>query len=322
VRWALPTAVAALLLLAPATGQASVTVGSKVDPGPADIQFACGLSGCTNVQTTHSSPPAAAPSGGVVVSWRARGIGQWKLSIVRKVGFQYMGVANSAYEQLTSGVLNSFATRLPIEAGDLTGASSVSPTAKLGQASSAPLGASGALFEPPLADGITASSVDGGPIEQRLDAQVEPDADHDGYGDESQDQCPADATTQGACPQPPKAATASIAGKVKAKAGKKGKVTVDTGVLAACPAGGAACTGTGSITAQSKVAKTVTFGKKTFTVAAGQSQRVKLTLNKKGSKKLKEAGKLKVKIAVTVTGPDGKPVSSARNAKLKLTKKR
>jgi hypothetical protein len=33
-----------------------------------------------------------------------------------------------------------------------------------------------------------------------LSATLEPDADHDGFGDETQDQCPTNASTQGACP--------------------------------------------------------------------------------------------------------------------------
>jgi RTX calcium-binding nonapeptide repeat (4 copies) len=33
-------------------------------------------------------------------------------------------------------------------------------------------------------------------------ANVEPDSDHDGFGDETQDQCPTNATTQGPCPAP------------------------------------------------------------------------------------------------------------------------
>ena len=33
-----------------------------------------------------------------------------------------------------------------------------------------------------------------------VSASVEPDADRDGFGDETQDGCPTDASTQGACP--------------------------------------------------------------------------------------------------------------------------
>ncbi len=35
-----------------------------------------------------------------------------------------------------------------------------------------------------------------------VEAKLEPDADHDNFGDESQDLCPTDATTQGPCPRP------------------------------------------------------------------------------------------------------------------------
>jgi hypothetical protein len=37
-------------------------------------------------------------------------------------------------------------------------------------------------------------------IEPLVAATVELDSDHDGFGDETQDQCPTDATTQGSCP--------------------------------------------------------------------------------------------------------------------------
>jgi hypothetical protein len=36
-----------------------------------------------------------------------------------------------------------------------------------------------------------------------LNADIEPDADADGFGDETQDLCPTDASTQGACPVAP-----------------------------------------------------------------------------------------------------------------------
>jgi hypothetical protein len=49
-------------------------------------------------------------------------------------------------------------------------------------------------------------------------ADVEPDADRDGFGDETQDQCPSEAATQGACVKP-----AGTAKKCKKKKRKKGK---------------------------------------------------------------------------------------------------
>ena len=40
----------------------------------------------------------------------------------------------------------------------------------------------------------------GGGYEVTIQYTIEPDADHDGYGDETQDLCPTDATTHGPCP--------------------------------------------------------------------------------------------------------------------------
>jgi hypothetical protein len=46
---------------------------------------------------------------------------------------------------------------------------------------------------------------------------LEPDADHDGFGDETQDQCPTNATTQGPCPTvaPPAGPTGQRAAAIK-----------------------------------------------------------------------------------------------------------
>jgi hypothetical protein len=42
-----------------------------------------------------------------------------------------------------------------------------------------------------------------GGVEFLVNADVEPDADRDGFGDETQDQCPTNASTQGSCPPAP-----------------------------------------------------------------------------------------------------------------------
>ena len=65
-------------------------------------------------------------------------------------------------------------------------------------------------------------------LQQRVpvEAKLEADEDHDGFGDETQDQCPTDATTQGPCPVPPvppvpPAPDTSITKGPKAKSRKK-----------------------------------------------------------------------------------------------------
>ena len=54
-------------------------------------------------------------------------------------------------------------------------------------------------FAPPLVDGQAPRASSGVTEELLVSATVEPDADRDGFGDETQDRCPTDASLQGAC---------------------------------------------------------------------------------------------------------------------------
>jgi hypothetical protein len=55
------------------------------------------------------------------------------------------------------------------------------------------------LYAPPLVDGQGGRDSTTVTEELLVQADIEPDADHDGFGDETQDQCPTQATTQGPC---------------------------------------------------------------------------------------------------------------------------
>jgi hypothetical protein len=55
------------------------------------------------------------------------------------------------------------------------------------------------LFAPLLVGGQGARGSNFAVGELLVSADIEPDADHDGFGDETQDQCPTQATTQGPC---------------------------------------------------------------------------------------------------------------------------
>src|SRR5262249_10925198 len=61
------------------------------------------------------------------------------------------------------------------------------------------------VFAPPLVAGSGARGSTEPTGELLLAAKVEPDADNDGFGDETQDQCPTQATTQGPCDTTPPA---------------------------------------------------------------------------------------------------------------------
>jgi hypothetical protein len=116
-------------------------------------------------------------------------------------------------------------------------------------------------------------------------------------------------------------ATTSVTGKPKAKKGPDGTIVVHTGIEASCPDGGADCTGTGSIDRRKKSKVPKHLGRSGFTVPAGQTQEVTVTLKKKAKKALKRKKKLKVTAAATVTGPDGTPASEETVGKIKRPKK-
>ena len=60
------------------------------------------------------------------------------------------------------------------------------------------------LFGGDLADGDSdVFTLDTGGFRVNIFAVLESDADHDGFGDETQDQCPTNASTQGPCPVAP-----------------------------------------------------------------------------------------------------------------------
>ena len=127
----------------------------------------------------------------------------------------------------------------------------------------------------------------------------------------------------GAC-DPAKKAGAAVNGKVKVTQGPNGLFVVLTGIDASCPDGGGACTGTAVIkkgappkraASASKLPKRL--GKKALSVAAGQTQTVRVKLTRKASEALLDRGKLRVKISVNLSAPNGTPAIASRTAKLK-----
>jgi hypothetical protein len=146
-------------------------------------------------QTEEGVNDYEVPSAGVITSWssyKGTKAQQLKLKVGRVVAKNdYSVVGESALETLTTEGTNTFRTRITVAAGDLIGL--YSATGNTGtvfenagfdyeifrqlNTDIAP-GASDSLEGPFLFDAINVA------------AYVEPDADADGFGDESQDRCP------------------------------------------------------------------------------------------------------------------------------------
>ncbi len=180
----------------------------------------CGAGGCMRIQKTLGGVSTAAPSDGVVVRWRVLDgdMGTYRARVVAPnpaasggAFHGYTVLHSSAAESVTAPAqplfskISTFQTRLPIPAGAFVGLSVPSFSNQGFQASGG-----AAVYDEPNdgGDGITVSGIShNGTI--LYDADIEPDADHDGYGDISQDECPSDASTQGPCQSPAAAPAAA-----------------------------------------------------------------------------------------------------------------
>jgi hypothetical protein len=143
-----------------------------------------------------------APSDGVIVRWRARMVGSAQLVVARytadDTAFR-VAISDPASGSTTASPMEA-ATRLPIKAGDRIGIALPGPTQILFR--DPHTGADTDFWsEAPNNFDTTpkaAGSADG-QLTLLFNADLEADADGDGFGDESQDGCPTDPARQGAC---------------------------------------------------------------------------------------------------------------------------
>ena len=177
-----------------------------------------------------------------------------------------------------------------------------------------------------------------------FNAVLEPDADHDGYGDESQDCSPADPTSQAGCtPPPPSFLPNPPAGGVSCPApcvgvGSTAGTYIIFGTLpttpyrsgyvvpVACPPGSSVnCTGTVDITlnggrarvalaAAAKASKRRLLGSAKFSVKPGKSAKIKVRITKAGRKLLGKRRRHSITVTLRPTG--GKAISVRRTVTL------
>jgi len=194
-------AVAVMLVLVPAAPAGAATqIGQTFSPPPAF----CGPGGTTNLQSGSPGSTHVAPTDGVITTWSVQtpiGPPSLKLKLARPLSAtDFTIVGQSTVETPVASTLNSFATRLPAHAGDVIGFAQVGPGGCLTQS-----GFPGYIWSNTGSDvppGTTASFAAFANNKLDISASLEPDVDGDGFGDETQDQCPTDDTAQGACPVP------------------------------------------------------------------------------------------------------------------------
>jgi len=126
-----------------------------------------------------------------------------KLKILRATGTpSQLQVIGESPQEPISGGLNTFSTRIPVHTGDFIG--TTGQIEGENEAVYCNTGNSGDRLgviggDPPLNSTATIET-EVAEVQVPITVSVEPDADNDGYGDESQDGCPQGAAFQTACP--------------------------------------------------------------------------------------------------------------------------
>jgi hypothetical protein len=303
-----------LALVFPAIAPAAQTIGQTGAP-----DFPC--SNRAFVQRDLTSGPSYSPSSyGVITAWSAQAndnAGQTlQLAVFRQDSgvLQYTILRRDSVRTLANlNGLNTYTgLRLPIDAGQLIGV--YQPPGSTADCEFNPGGGNNVAFSP-LGDppDNVPTDYDGLDSGWRVNAQavVEPDADRDVFGDETQDRCVGTAGPFSGCP------SEVTLGKPK---GKKGKIIV----TATVPGAGTLRVGVASdpalaTAARGKALRPVT---RTLTATTRQKARLVLKLTKRAKKKLQRKGKLGLKIKAVYTPSGGPPSSTTRKARVKSKRRR
>jgi hypothetical protein len=298
----------------PASALAATTIGQATGSG---TQICTTDYTWVQAATASSSPSyTVPPGGGVITGWShtvssdTPATATMRLKVFRRTGtMTYLTVGHSAVEPLTSPGLKVFATRIGVQAGDLlglrTGGTEGTDCYRAGQSGDA-AEQQGMPGEPDPPVGTTFNSAFPSMFLLNVAAVVEPDADGDGFGDETQDRCRAAPGPNDGCPP-----NAFSFGKVKKNKGKGIAIlTVDV------PGPGTlVLTGKGLVKQRPGGASRVVSVAARIVSAAGK---VKFKVRSKGKKKrkLNRTGKVKVKAKVTYTPTGGEPNTEAKQIKL------
>jgi hypothetical protein len=297
---------AAFLIAAMAsTAGAAVTLGQTGTP----------TGGCpgsnVSVQSAVGGPPGytVPPGFGVITSWSFQGDlipGSGKLLVWRSTGVasQFILLRKSATEAFKAGTVATFPVRFPVQPNDLIGMIANRPCVGAGPPGDL-IEVRTLATEP--AEGSAVTMI-GSVSDQRIliAAQVEVDADHDDFGDDTQDRCIGAPGAANGCPS-----TVTI-DKLKQKGDRKVKATVTV------PGAGTLEVGSPSDPAlASAAAKNLKAKSKTLTGTSKQQLKLTLKLTKSAIGKLEDAGALKLKVKAVYTPVGGPPGSQTKKKKLR-----
>jgi hypothetical protein len=338
--WPAPVLLALLVLAAPVHASTSIGMVATSDPDNCspNTEFMQNTVG-TGGPTPSYDVPAG---GGVITSWSTMpGLNTGTGARLKVYGptadpTTWTVVGESAAKILTPSTLNTSLTRIPVAAGDRIAirtasgnggpcdfpyAAGFGPGYAVFVFQSSPTPA----FDPGV--GLNVAFTDAALQELvNIAAKVEPDADADGFGDETQDLCPGSAGTVDGCippasPGPPAQPTPPPALAVTADAKSSQRVLRQHGiVISVTPNVASTVTASATLNVPS-AGMVVRFKRARKTVAAGAKATLKLTLSKAQLKRVKGAlrrhRRLFAKPVVTSTAAGATKVTRVKRIQLK-----
>jgi hypothetical protein len=248
----------AAICAVPSASPAAVNFGSNL-VSPANGTNGCPSPSCTQWNATLNSANVAgsltAPISGVVVSFTLKkgaypsGWTPIHIRVIEHTGGSFWsgsGASSPDVVPTTAGGLETFPVRVPISQSDYVG---LEQTGIPGGAGAA-FARSDSVFGAGMAESAPALPASGTPVstsnqnsELLLQARVEPDADGDGFGDETQDACPSLASTQAECEPPETQITAGPKDKTRRRKASFEFSSTEPGSTFECSLDGAAFAG-------------------------------------------------------------------------------
>lgn len=226
----------ASFVCAPANAGAATVIG---DGYTISGGIGCGLEG-TYIQTASPSSSYAAPHDGVITSWGSRGhFRTMTLKIARLgAGSQFTMIGSDGPRlHAENSELETYPVRIPVRQGDVIGM--YVPAGTFNYCLSGGTDFTDGHRSVNVPPGDTTSFDDTESLKLPIEATIEHDGDGDGFGDETQDGCPTNASTQGACPLPTVLGqTFTPFAGVQSCAARTRVVTASPGTVSTAPADG------------------------------------------------------------------------------------
>ena len=228
------SAALAALAVAPGHAAGSVHFGDNLIGNPDSDTF-CGQH-CTlwntNIYLSNTAGTVTSPINGVLVTWTIKKEAESPgttthpvhARVLEMVGSQWRGLGAAAdVIPPTAGGIHSYPTRLPIAQGNYIAIEFDNDSAAPPMFASNIFGASMKLRSPPFPTGGPPETISGNFSGWQifLRGTVEPDADGDGFGDETQDRCPGSSGVTAGCVPKKKCKRKKRKGKKKSAAAKK-----------------------------------------------------------------------------------------------------